>query len=377
MTATDTYERLRLLLSPEGFATLPRHELTDKLLTNLYSEAEAELVTTCFEKFREKTSFEKICELTGQPEAEVSDMLQHMLETGKIRREGDTDYYMLAYLPGVFEDYFTVNRDDSEKMKKVAEAHRALQKVGFSPDTDFTQWEAVDFNSSAGWRFVPAIEPVSRILKVDESIDAERQIMPFEVLEKQLAKYDVFSVVKCSCRNMAELAGEPCQRTDEDFCFQAGPSAEGAIKSGIGRKLDYTEAMELLKRAAKAGLVHSTLNMQDTPTFICNCCSCCCGALRNIKDLKIRGGASRTNFAAVINHEECTLCETCIDMCPIEVMSIDADGAEESVTIDRDYCIGCGVCAANCPVEAISIEKTDDNIPVKSRPGLFGEPAQG
>lgn len=377
MIATDTYERLRLLLSPQGFATLPKHELTDKLLTNLYAEAEAELVTTCFSKFREKASFEKIRELTGLPETEVSDMLQHMLETGKIRRERGTDYYMLAYLPGVFEDYFTVNTDSPEKMKKVAEAHRALQKVAFSPETDYPLKESPDFNSNAGWRFVPAVEPVSRTLEVNETIDTEHQILPFEVLEKQLSKYDIFSVTKCSCRNMAKLAGEPCQKTDEDFCFQAGPSAKGAIKAGIGKELNYVEAMELLKRAAKTGLVHSTLNMQDTPTFICNCCSCCCGALRSIKDLKFRGGASRTNFAPVINHEECTLCETCIDMCPIEVMSIDGEGAEDKVTIDRNFCIGCGVCAANCPTEAISIEKTSDNIPVKSRPGLFGEPAQG
>lgn len=376
MTSTETYEKLRLLLSPEGFATLPKHKLTDKLLTNLYSEAEAALVTTCFEKFREITSFEKICELTGLPETKASDMLQHMLETGKIRREGSTDYYMLAYLPGVFEDYFTVNTDDPEKMKMVAEAHRALQKISFSPGADFPLKDYPDFNPEAGWRFVPAIEPISRTLKVNESIEAEHQILPFEVLEEQLSKYDTFSVTKCSCRNMAELAGEPCQKTNEDFCFQAGPSAEGAIKAGIGKRLNYDEAMELLKKAAQTGLVHSTMNMQDTPAFICNCCSCCCGALRNIKYQKFKGGASKTNFVPVINHEECTLCEACIDMCPIEVMSIDGDGSEEKVTIDRDFCIGCGVCAANCPVEAISIEKTSNNIPVKSRPGLFGEPAQ-
>jgi len=175
---------------------------------------------------------------------------------------------------------------------------------------------------------------------------------------------------------MAELAGEPCKRTDEDFCFQAGQSAEGAIKSGIGKKLNYEEAMALLKKAAQAGLVHSTMNMQDTPAFICNCCSCCCGSLRNIKDLRFRGGASKTNFVPEINHDECTLCETCIDMCPIEVISIEGEGADEKVTIDRDFCIGCGVCAANCPVEAISIRKATNNIPVESRPGLFGEPAR-
>ena len=65
MTETvETYDKLRVLLSPKGFAPLPKHELTDKLLTNLYSEEEARLITTCFKEFRQKKSFEEIMELT-------------------------------------------------------------------------------------------------------------------------------------------------------------------------------------------------------------------------------------------------------------------------------------------------------------------------
>ncbi len=373
MTTDDAYNQLRELLSPDGFARLPQHEQTAKLLTNLYTEEETALVVSSFKKVNESVDFDSICELSERPEDQVADMLQQMVRTGKIRRKGESAYYMLAYLPGVFEDYFTVDTDDPEKMKRVAEAHRALQKMAFSPGTKFPLEDSPDFNSKAGWRFVPALEPISRTLKVDETIDTEHQILPFEVLEKQLAEHDVFSVTQCSCRNMTKLAGEPCERTDENFCFQAGPSAKGAIASGIGKALNYDEAMRVLRKAAETGLVHSTMNMQDTPTFICNCCSCCCGALRNIKDLKARGGASRSNFVPMIDQENCSLCETCIDMCPIEVMQLKGEGTDEKVTIDRDFCIGCGVCAANCPEEAIALEKQTNNIPIQSRPGLFGE----
>ncbi len=269
MTETaETYDKLRVLLSPKGFAPLPKHELTDKLLTNLYSEEEARLITTCFKEFRQKKSFEEIMKLTGISEKKLGDMLMEMREKGKIRREGDTDYYMLAYLPGVFEDYFTINTDDPRKMKLVAEAHRALQKMGFSPDVEFPLKSTPDFNNESGWRFVPAIEPVTKTLKIDETIDTEHKILPFEVLEEYLGKYDVFSVTKCSCRNMAQLAGEPCKRTDENFCVQAGPSAESVVKAGFGKQLNYDEAMEVLKKAAESGLVHSTMNMQNPSSFI-------------------------------------------------------------------------------------------------------------
>jgi Pyruvate/2-oxoacid:ferredoxin oxidoreductase delta subunit len=98
--------------------------------------------------------------------------------------------------------------------------------------------------------------------------------------------------------------------------------------------------------------------------------------LQSIKDLRYKGGVAKTNFEPVIDHDNCDLCETCADMCPIEVMSPGEDETGEIMTIDRDFCIGCGVCAVNCPQEAIRLEKTTTNIPVQSRPGLFGESAQ-
>lgn len=264
----DAYEKLRILLSPKGFVPLPKHELTDKLLTNLYSEEEAKLVVTCFKEFRGKVSFEEIKELTGIPEKELGDMLMEMLRLGKVRSGGEADFYMLAYLPGVFEDYFTLNRDDPQKMKLVAEAHRALQKIRFNPNMNWPLKSTPDFSNEAGWRFVPAIEPVTKTLEINENIETEHKILPFEILGEYLKSYDTFAVVKCSCRNMAELAGEPCQRTDENFCLSAGPGAQAAVEHGIGKALNYDEMMVLMKKAAEAGLVHSTLNMQAPSSFI-------------------------------------------------------------------------------------------------------------
>jgi hypothetical protein len=269
MAATEElYEKLRLLLSPQGFAQLPQHDLTTKLLTNLYTEKEADLLVTCFPKFREEVSFEKIAELTGIPGDELTSMLTDMAHKGKITQAGKDKYFLLAYLPGVFEEYFTIDRDDKEIMKKVAEAHRGLQKIGFSPGVDFPLKETPDYTNESGWRFVPAVEPVTKTLQIHETVEAENKVLPFEAIEQFWGKFDVFSVTLCSCRNMAELAGEPCERTSENFCTQAGPAAEHMIASGVGKKLNFDEMMALMKKAAEAGLVHSTLNMQDPAGFI-------------------------------------------------------------------------------------------------------------
>ncbi|MFH1445450.1 MAG: 4Fe-4S binding protein [Nanoarchaeota archaeon] len=54
----------------------------------------------------------------------------------------------------------------------------------------------------------------------------------------------------------------------------------------------------------------------------------------------------------VIDYDKCTLCSTCIDMCPIEVF---AKEDEKVVVKQPDKCIGCRACEAQCPVEAIKI----------------------
>ena len=368
----EIYEKLRQLLSPEleGFHPLPKHELTDKLLQNIYPLEEAEFLAACLEKPWEKVSLKKAAELSGKPLEEVQAMWMDMMMKGKIGYSGEEELFIPAYLPGVFESYFTFEKDDPERMKKAAEAHVEILKMAAA---QLASIGSSDFNHEAGWRFVPAVDPIQKTIEINQTIEAERQILPFEVLGEYLNKYDVFAVTQCSCRTAAKLAGEPCKRTAENFCMTAGPGAEMMVQAGVGEKLNYDEMMDLLERAAKAGLVHSTQNMQEPATFICNCCSCCCGVLKLMKDSKFRGSAANTNFTPIIDSDKCTLCETCADMCPMEVIALKEASSGDMMAIDLEYCIGCGVCAANCPEEAITLKKTRDNMPHETLPSFFGE----
>lgn len=51
----------------------------------------------------------------------------------------------------------------------------------------------------------------------------------------------------------------------------------------------------------------------------------------------------------VVNTEECTGCENCVDICPVEAISMNDDVAH----IDQEECTECGACIDECPVEAI------------------------
>jgi ferredoxin len=50
-----------------------------------------------------------------------------------------------------------------------------------------------------------------------------------------------------------------------------------------------------------------------------------------------------------VDTELCTACESCIDECPTESISM-VDGY---AFIDQEECIECGACADVCPAEAI------------------------
>ncbi len=57
-------------------------------------------------------------------------------------------------------------------------------------------------------------------------------------------------------------------------------------------------------------------------------------------------------MAIVIDSEKCTACGTCVDACPLELITVPGDSA---VIEDTDSCIDCGACVDECPEGAISL----------------------
>ena len=57
-------------------------------------------------------------------------------------------------------------------------------------------------------------------------------------------------------------------------------------------------------------------------------------------------------MATTVDAEKCTGCESCVDSCPLDAISMKDDLA----VVDADTCGDCGTCVDACPVEAINIE---------------------
>jgi len=50
-----------------------------------------------------------------------------------------------------------------------------------------------------------------------------------------------------------------------------------------------------------------------------------------------------------VNRDTCIGCGACIDMCPVQAISL-VDG---KASINPDVCVSCGSCVGTCPVNAI------------------------
>jgi len=56
-------------------------------------------------------------------------------------------------------------------------------------------------------------------------------------------------------------------------------------------------------------------------------------------------------MAAKVDTAKCTGCGDCVEVCPLEAISLN-DG---KAVIDKDTCTECGLCVDECPNDAISL----------------------
>ncbi len=56
-------------------------------------------------------------------------------------------------------------------------------------------------------------------------------------------------------------------------------------------------------------------------------------------------------MAVTVDVEKCTGCGTCVDVCPVEAITVENDVA----VVDEAECVECGACADECPNDALSL----------------------
>lgn len=86
---------------------------------------------------------------------------------------------------------------------------------------------------------------------------------------------------------------------------------------------------------------------------------------------------------AVVNADNCTGCEACIEVCPVDCIyklpGTELPSLQYFVDIDLERCIGCALCEKWCPWDAIDMVPTgkiDEAVAVKGGPPEYVEKNQ-
>ncbi|NQU07862.1 MAG: 4Fe-4S binding protein [Candidatus Abyssubacteria bacterium] len=210
------------------------------------------------------------------------------------------------------------------------------------------EWTKEEWHQTAKMAEAMMPNPPTRIIAVEAALEAKNQILHYENVKEIIERARVIAVTPCTCRVADGACGQPIE-----VCLQLNRAADYAIKRETGREIDKAEAMDILKKSEEAGLVHVTMNTDHIDHYICNCCHDCCIGLQVIRTKDGAKFVAPSRFQAVIDEEECIGCESCLERCYFDALSMYEDGDELKAAVDTDKCVGCGLCAVVCPSDAI------------------------
>ena len=357
------------LISSAGMVPFAITDTLMEIIRFYLDEDDVDFINASFDA-KKSLSFDQLKAKTGFSDERIRIKTEALAKKGVIFNQPNTQgvivYKLLPLiLVGTFEYTFMTKLPEGEDLaplKKIAKLYHTLldelrdnMQRGYDallpifesqPPIDRT----VPLQTTEGGRAIKIV--------VDTSIKADDTVLPAQTVSEIIAKFDDIAVGYCFCRNYNKVLGHDCEiNAPSEVCFTFGKSARHTVAQGFARPLSKEEALGIMKQAEEAGLVHKAFhngsNINKEENSICNCCKDCCDTFT-----LWRNGAvpmvNSTNYLSVIDAGACTGCGVCVERCPVDAISLGADGVAVRV---ENYCIGCGVCARFCPAEAISLQE--------------------
>ncbi len=364
----DIYQRLALHLSTLEMGLPYSEELIDILKENFTStEVEAEVALALPTKVipLQPVGVDDIIGKVDIPRTELVDILERLAERGLLfsgkTKEGERGYALTQWGFG-FPQAFHWKGEKTPHAKKMAEIlddykHKVRE-------------ELLEKTVTNQYRYVPTKEAIELALHEihdhggihdhdHEGVHEKETVHDYEMMENVIERARVLALAHCPCRVKEQLLGRGCDHLLE-VCIKFDELAEYLIERGFGREITKEEALEIIKKSEEDGLVHFIDNAQGEVKHNCNCCGCCCWNLGPIKRRKIpRDSIIATYFVTEIVEEKCNGCGKCVDICPVDVITIDGDLA----IIDKDWCVGCGLCLTRCKLKATKLIRRSDVVP--------------
>ncbi len=265
----------------------------------------------------------------GRQVEDLQPVVDGMVARGQIatvRYRGEQVYMLAPFVIGIYE--FQLPHMDAELAEMFEEYAPAL------------------VNTVGGEK--PAL---ARVVPVNAHIEARAQVLRHESVRTMMESARSFRLMECICRKEQAALGKQCSHTLET-CLAFSSEPDAYERFPYGRTVPREEALAVLDLAEREGLVHCTYNIRREQMFVCNCCSCCCGFLRGVREFGAPHLLLHSNYLAEISSAGCIACDACSDgRCPMGAIA-ERDGA---YAVDAGRCIGCGACTLICPTDAITL----------------------
>ncbi len=332
----DVYQKLARHLDklPGGFPpTASGVEL--RILKRLFTPEQASLATK-LTLIPERVGV--IARRAGLPVEECARRLNEMSAQGLVfsyEQRGHEHYMAAQYVIGIWE--YHVNDLDPELIADMREYIPHL------------------FDLKA-WKEAPQL----RTIPVGRSLAAEHEVMAYEQAEEIIKRQKRILVAPCICRREHKMVGEGCDKPEET-CLVFGAGVQYYQRNKLGRVITQEEALEILKKADKAGLVLQPSNAEKVIN-ICCCCGCCCQVLKSLKRHPRPAEIVTTSFVVGLDQEACTGCGVCVERCQMQALS--QPGKKEKAVLEAGRCIGCGLCVTTCPGKALKLKRKPSQRPL-------------
>lgn len=351
LSVKSGYENLadRLNKFPQG---APANETLYKILKLLFTEKEAELVAKLPIKPFTAEKAAKNWRLTVREASKILEELAGRAILLDIKHNGEQRYILPPPMAGFFEFSMMRIRGDINQ-KYLAELYYQYMNV----EEDFIKSLFTRGETQLGRVFVS--EPVLTNEQAIHVLDYERSSHVIKTAEH-------IGMGVCYCRHKMEHKGLNCD-APMDICMTFGNTAASLIKNGYARSVSVDECMDKLHLAYEHNLVQFGENVRNNVAFICNCCGCCCEALVAQKRFGFLNPVHTSNFIVEIEQDKCTGCGKCIDICPVEALSLVSSNdphntKKRKAKLTEHDCLGCAVCVRNCPTKAIKLNTREKRV---------------
>ncbi len=325
----DAYNKLASALDklPNGF-TRTKSGVEIEILKRIFKSEEVELASHLT---RDMESSSEIALRAKLDEKEVEQRLRELAQRGLLWstvKDEKPRYRLAPWVVGVYEAQIE------------------------SMDHEFAHLVEEYFQEGGLAGIMKPIPSLHRVVPAQSAVKSE-WIMPYDDVRAVIESSKTFSVTDCICRKQQELNGSRKCDFPLDICMGFSKYERPPRRGDISKE----DALALLDKAEKIGLVHTVSNVMEGLTYMCNCCGCCCGILRGVTEFGVKNSVAVANYFAEIDPDTCIGCGLCGKRCQVKAITLNDNVA----IVDLEKCIGCGLCVTGCPVGAAKLQLKPEN----------------